>query len=118
MSLAYGMGSMSLKASLDLPSVAHPTMTIHLSGDLTLGPDLFAVRDQVYRWIENLEDQKHTIVADLDGVTKVDSAGIGELTAWYTRAAKYGCRLLLQAPSRQLQRILEISGLNRILQTL
>ena len=109
---------MSLKASLDPPSVAHPTMTIHLSGDLTLGPDLFAVRDQVYRWIDNLEDQKHTIVADMNGVAKVDSAGIGELTAWYSRAANFGCKLLLQAPSRQLKRLLEISGLNRILQTL
>jgi anti-anti-sigma factor len=108
---------MSLKASLDPPSVAQPTMTIHLSGDLTLGPDLIAVRDQIYRWIENLEDQKHTIVADMDGVANVDSAGIGELTAWYTRGANFGCRLLLQSPSRHLRRILEISGLNRILQT-
>ena len=63
-----------------------------------------------------LADQnRHGLVVNLSGVSFVDSTGVGVLVGiWHRVCATRGC-LALAAPSRQARRILETTGLTKVL---
>lgn len=55
------------------------------------------------------------LAVDMSGVTFIDAAGIGVLVAAANRARSAGGGLSLLAPSRQVQRLLDILHLDAIL---
>ena len=62
---------------------------VELSGKITIGEGDVVLRDEVNKLLE--ADNK-SILLNLNGVTYMDSAGIGELVACYKRAREKGGR--------------------------
>lgn len=60
-----------------------------------------------------LEQSKH-IILELQGVTSIDSAGIGELVALYMWAQGYGATLKLTGLSSRLLYLLELTNLSSV----
>src|SRR5688572_29559361 len=66
--------------------------------------------------LDRLLDQGHRSVAlDLSAVTFCDSSGISALVRGHARASASAGRLRLSAASPQVTRVLEVSGLARML---
>lgn len=55
------------------------------------------------------------VVLDLHGVTFIDSTGIGVLTQLHRLAADSGVHLIIRDPSARVSRILELTGLESVL---
>ncbi|QIJ66022.1 STAS domain-containing protein [Streptomyces sp. JB150] len=61
------------------------------------------------------DDDGRTVLADLSGVTFLDSAGLTCLIAAYRTARNTGARLALIAPSRPVLDLLRLTGVDRVL---
>lgn len=55
------------------------------------------------------------LLLDLAGVTFMDSSGLGVILGRYRRLKKQGGRVILSRPQPQVRRLLEISGLGKIM---
>jgi anti-anti-sigma factor len=62
-----------------------------------------------------LERSKH-IILELDGVSAIDSAGMGELVALHMWAQGYGATLKLSGLSSRLLYLLELTNLTAVLE--
>ena len=84
-----------------------------LAGNLTLGPSLNILRDTARDVLKttNLSG----LILNVGGVTKTDSAGLGELTVVYTLATRRKCPLRLVEVSPTLQKMLELTRLDGLL---
>ena len=85
--------------------------TLVVSGELdTLGAERLLAR------LDRLLGQGHrSVVLDLSAVTFCDSSGISALVRGHARASAAAGRLRLSAASPQVTRVLEVSGLARML---
>jgi anti-sigma B factor antagonist len=81
---------------------------LHGELDLAVVP---ALRGQIIGALREFEPDR--LVLDLTGLTFIDSTGLGVLIWAHGRLAERGARLHLAAPGRQVQRVLQISGLDR-----
>ena len=52
---------------------------------------------------------------DLEGVTFIDSTGLGVILGRYRRLAREGGKMVIYHPQPQVRRLLEISGLARLM---
>ncbi len=59
----------------------------------------------------------HYLIVNLGNVSYIDSSGLGVLLGRYKRLAAKGGKVLLVAPSPQVKKVLELSGLFRIMDT-
>ena len=57
-----------------------------------------------------------TIVLELNHVDFMDSSGLGLILGRYTVACEMGAKLILSRPSRRIRRILELAGIERIME--
>lgn len=55
------------------------------------------------------------LVLDLTGVTFIDSSGLGVILGRYRRLKKEGGKLIIYRPQPQVRRLLELSGLGKIM---
>jgi stage II sporulation protein AA (anti-sigma F factor antagonist) len=55
------------------------------------------------------------LLLDLEGVTFMDSSGLGVILGRYRRLKKQGGKVVLSRPQPQVRRLLELSGLNKIM---
>ncbi|QGP94051.1 STAS domain protein [Neomoorella glycerini] len=55
------------------------------------------------------------LLLDLEGVTFMDSSGLGVILGRYRRLKKQGGRVVICRPQPQVRRLLEISGLSKIM---
>jgi anti-sigma B factor antagonist len=62
-----------------------------------------------------LDSGHHTVLADLSGVTFLDSTGLTCLINAYRAARRTGSRLALIAPSLPVQRMLQLTGVDQVL---
>ena len=76
--------------------------------------DLFTVPD-LTRALRTCERRARTLVLDLSRVRFLDSAGIGLLLAQHRRAQKGGTSFSITNPHGEVRRVLEISGVERVL---
>ena len=53
---------------------------------------------------------------DLSGVEFMDSSGLGLILGRLSRVSELGGKLTLQAPSQQVQRVLALAGVERLLE--
>lgn len=83
-------------------------------GKITIGVGDVALRDAVHRELEN---GGRNILIDMNGVTTIDSSGIGELVSTYTSVKNRGGSLkLLRLPSK-VSDILQITQLISVFET-
>jgi anti-sigma B factor antagonist len=81
---------------------------LDLVGRITLGDE----KDQVGKKIkEMLGKGKSQIVLNLEGVSYVDSAGLGALVSGHTSAQNQGATLKLANPTKTLRALLNITKL-------
>jgi anti-anti-sigma factor len=86
---------------------------LHLAGSLTLGPSLSALRETAKQVLAN--DKLSGLILQVNDVTNVDSAGLGELTIVYGFAnrQRLGIRLVGSTPS--LLKMLDMTRLEELL---
>lgn len=96
---AFDVESISLDSHVEL----------RLAGELDIG-----TADHFRQMFEALDAQAGTVVVDLSALTFIDSTGLHELVVAHTAQQAAGGDLVLQAPSSQTRRVLEIVGLDRL----
>lgn len=88
------------------------TLLVRPIGELDLGE-----ADNLRNALEEALDceQVKNMVFNLARVSFVDSSGLGVLLGRYKRVAKHGGKVFVVSPQPQVRRILELSGLLRIM---
>ena len=80
-------------------------------GPLTIGAGDLTLRDAVK---EALDEGARKLLVDLSRASKIDSSGIGELVAAYTRATNRGGKLKLLHLSPKLRDLLTVTQLMKV----
>lgn len=83
-----------------------------VSGPVTIGEGDVLIRESVRK---ALEAGERRILLDFDGVTALDSSGVGELIAAYTSIANSGGELKLSRLSPKVDSVLQVTRLSGIL---
>ncbi|HEX4825720.1 MAG TPA: STAS domain-containing protein [Candidatus Polarisedimenticolaceae bacterium] len=81
---------------------------VDLSGKITIGEGDVVLRDKVH---ELLEAGHKKILLNLEKVSYMDSAGIGELVACFKRAREKGGTVKLLRPSGKVEDLLQLTKL-------
>jgi anti-sigma B factor antagonist len=81
---------------------------IELSGKITIGAGDVKIRELIE---ESLAAGRKNILLDLNGVSTIDSSGIGEMVACYTTVTKNGGHLKLLRLSPKINDILQVTQL-------
>jgi len=87
---------------------------VDIEGKITIGEGDMVLRDRV---VELLDKGSHAIVLNLERVTYMDSAGIGELVACYKRAKEKGGTVKLLNPSGTVLDLLTLTKLEEVFET-
>ena len=85
-----------------------PVSVVDLSGKITIGEGDVVLRDKVH---ELLESGHKKILLNLEKVSYMDSAGIGELVACFKRAREKGGTVKLLRPSGKVEDLLQLTKL-------
>ena len=87
---------------------------VDLSGKITIGSGDVVLKETVQR----LFDEGHKqILLNLNSVSYMDSAGIGELVACHKRAVEKNGRLKLLNPSGKVYDLLQLTKLDEVFET-
>jgi anti-sigma B factor antagonist len=97
--------------SLTEETAADGSATIAVSGELDLST-ASQMRDHLYALLA--AGTTHLTI-DVTGLTFIDSTGLGVIVAVLKRAREAGGNLVLKGPSRSARKVLDISGLSRII---
>ena len=62
-----------------------------------------------------LECNPQPLIVVLDNLTFIDSRGLGALVAIYHRAVEQASRFILVTSDAQMQRVMQITGLNKVM---
>jgi anti-sigma B factor antagonist len=81
---------------------------LDVSGSVTLSDGAEQLRDKVRSLIQ---DGKKQVLVNLDKVSYMDSAGLGELVQAYSNVTKQGGKLKLVNPTKRLTDLLVITKL-------
>jgi anti-anti-sigma factor len=85
------------------------------TGRLTLTDGAGLLRDKI---TELLEEGERRFVFNLDGISVLDSAGVGEIVDCYKRAGEQGAVVKVALrPDGVVRRVLKVSGLEDALET-
>ena len=87
---------------------------VDLSGKITIGEGDVALRNAVQ---EILDAGNQHILLNLEKVSYMDSAGIGELVACYKRAKEKGGSVKLLNPSGKVYDLLQLTKLEEVFET-
>ncbi len=87
---------------------------LDLSGKITIGEGDVVLRDKVH---ELLDSGKSQILLNLDKISYMDSAGIGELVACYKRAREKGGAVRLLKPQGKVADLLQLTKLEQVFET-
>lgn len=97
-------------AAFDVEAVTLDShVELRLAGELDLG-----TAGHFRQMFQALDPCAGTVVVDLSGLTFIDSSGLHELVVAYKALQGAGGDLVLQSPSTQTRRVLEIVGLDRL----
>jgi len=81
---------------------------LDIKGKITIGAAEEALRDAVHRV---LDAGSQKVLLNLQGVTTIDSSGVGELVSGYTSATKRGAKIKLTNLPPKINDILTITQL-------
>jgi anti-sigma B factor antagonist len=89
-------------------------VTVAITGevDVYTAPQL---RERLYGVIA---DGAHRVVLDLEAMTFIDSTGLGVIVGTLKRLRQSGGDLVLRAPGRSTRKVLDITGLSKIIEIL
>lgn len=87
---------------------------VDLSGKITIGEGDIVLRDKVH---ELLDGGEQSILLNLEKVSYMDSAGIGELVACYKRAKEKSGTVKLLNPSGKVFDLLQLTKLEEVFET-
>lgn len=87
---------------------------VDLKGKITIGSGDEQLREIVHA---QLDAGKKKILLNCEGITFIDSTGIGELVAAYTKAKNRGGTLALLKLTARLQELMEMTQLMTIFDT-
>ena len=92
--------------------VKHNTLLVRPSGELDLG-----VADDLRNALEETLDREtaRNIIFNLARVSFIDSSGLGVLLGRYKRVLKDGGKACIVSPQPQVRKILDLSGILRIM---
>lgn len=85
--------------------------TLGLAGDLTFSTVADLYTGDGPKFPENGE-----VTIDLNGASRIDSAGVALLVHWARQAREHQCRLRYQALPQQLDALLRVYGMARVLE--
>jgi len=89
-------------------------MVLEVSGKV-VGDDSLQMRRDIAGWINEIpEKQKPKVILKLNGVSMMDSSGLGVLVSSYTSVQKKEGRLVLAGLGRGLQNLIAITKLARV----
>ena len=94
-------------------SFANYTLNVKIRGDID-HHSVKRVRTQIDEAI--LQKKPQLIVLDLSSVDFMDSSGLGLILGRYSYAVDIGSRLILYKPTNRIKRILEMAGIERIIE--
>lgn len=89
------------------------TLNVKIRGDID-HHSAKGVREMIDEAI--MSNKPRFIVLDLSSVDFMDSSGLGLILGRYTCASNIGARLILYKPTRRIKRILEMAGIERIIE--
>jgi len=87
---------------------------VDLSGKITIGEGDVVLRERV---TELLEGGNQNVLLNLEKVSYMDSAGIGELVACYKRAKEKDGTVKLLNPSGKVYDLLQLTKLEEVFET-
>ena len=87
---------------------------VDIEGKITIGEGDMVLRDRV---VDLLDKGSHAIVLNLEKVTYMDSAGIGELVACYKRAKEKGGTVKLLYRCGMVLDLLTLTKLEEVFET-
>jgi len=98
-------------APLSIERVRHPAAVVsRVRGELDI-----LTAPLLRSELNELAQGTDPAVLEVNGVSFVDSTGISVLVAGYMRFKERGLDLVLAGPQAQMRRVLEVSGLYRVL---
>ena len=98
-------------APLSIERVRHPAAVVsRVRGELDI-----LTAPLLRSELNELAQGTDPAVLEVNGVSFVDSTGISVLVAGYMRFKERGLDLVLAGPQAQMRRVLEVSGLSRVL---
>jgi anti-sigma B factor antagonist len=87
---------------------------VDLSGKITIGEGDIQLRDKIH---ELLESGKKNVLLNMEKVSYMDSAGIGELVACYKRAREKNGTVKLLKASGKVADLLQLTKLQEVFET-
>jgi len=97
----------SAKTAFQLQTSIHEDeVIVQCVGTLTLGH-----AEILKNHVKNMIPQKKRIILDLNGITQMDSSGLGTLVSLYVSAKKGNCDLLLVNYSKPVKHLLGLTNL-------
>ncbi|MGI9951562.1 anti-sigma factor antagonist [Moorellaceae bacterium AZ2] len=84
-----------------------------IKGELDLG-----TADRLRHELETSIDhaRPRILYLDLEGVSFMDSSGLGVILGRYRRLARQGGKVIICRPQPQVRRLLELSGINKLIE--
>ena len=94
-------------------SFGNYTLNVKIRGDID-HHSVKKVRAQIDDAISS--KRPHFVFLDLSSVDFMDSSGLGLILGRYSYAMDMGARLILYKPSKRIKKILEMAGIERIIE--
>lgn len=89
------------------------TLNVKIRGDID-HHTAKGVRERIDEAI--MANKPRFVILDLSNVEFMDSSGLGLVLGRYNSAAKVGARLIIYKPTKRIKRILEMAGIERIIE--
>lgn len=88
-------------------------LTVYLQGELDL-----SIADELRQQLDTRLDETgiNNLIFDMDGVNFIDSSILGVMLGRYKRLSSKGGKVMITSARSQIRRILEMSGLFRIME--
>lgn len=93
--------------------ISKDTLKLQITGDLDAH-----TADELRDSLENILDSDHRkihLILDLEGVNFIDSSGLGVILGCYRKVSKRNGKVIIINPQPHVQKILELSGINRVI---
>jgi len=89
------------------------TLNVKIRGDI----DHHSAKNVREKIDESIRETKpRFVILDLSSVEFMDSSGLGLILGRYNSATNVGARLIIYKPTKRIKRILEMAGIERIIE--
>lgn len=88
------------------------TLVVRVTGEFDM-----IIAEEFKKRVDNYLDNHSArfLLVDLGGVTFIDSSGLGALLGRYKKVENLKGKMVIAGPRVQVKKILEVSGINRII---